>query len=385
MTDDLLWLPYMLARYFNETANHEALQEPIPYYDEGEGSLQEHCLRAINVVLERFSERGLPLIGAGDWCDGFSAVGLDWKGESIWLGMFLYDVLMKWAEILKKRSPIPNRELAQTYSERAAQLKEALNTHGWNGDWYIAATKDDGTPLGDPSRDENKIYLNSQTWSIISGVADEERSKKISEALIAHLEGDNGMMLFQPAYSKPDQYIGYITRYAPGVRENGGVYTHAATWAILAMAELSRSIDAMRLFCKLNPILQSHGDADRYMAEPYVLPGNIDGKDSPHYGRAGWTWYTGSAGWLYVIALEAICGVKPVQEGLMIDPCVPSDWPGLKVTRKFREAIYHIEIENPAQKSGGVDPLFLDGEKIKGNVIPPQPQGTYHVKAVLSG
>ncbi|HQU71986.1 MAG TPA: glycosyl transferase family 36, partial [Calditrichia bacterium] len=327
MVDDLLWLPYMLTRYFNETRNFGALREEIPYYDQGAGSLQEHCVRAIEVVLERFSERGIPLMGAGDWCDGFSAVGLDWKGESVWLGMFLYDILVKWADILTTDSPEADVKTAARFRERARNLKDALNEHAWNGEWYICATKDDGALMGDPSLEENKIYLNSQTWAIITGVADDNRRNKVAQAVLDHLEGDNGTTLFRPAYHTPDKNIGYITRYAPGLRENGGVYTHAATWSVMAFAEMGRGEDAFRLFQKLNPILQAQKDAHRYYAEPFVLPGNIDGFDSPNYGRAGWTWYTGSAGWLFTIAHENIVGVRSSKDGLIVDPCIPREWP----------------------------------------------------------
>ncbi|MFZ0389484.1 MAG: glycosyl transferase family 36, partial [Calditrichia bacterium] len=262
MTDDLLWLPYMLNRYFRETGNYEALQQSVPFYDEGMASLQEHCIRAIDVVLERFSPRGLPLIGEGDWCDGFSAVGLDWKGESIWLGMFLYGVLQDWSAILEKHSSQPDPQRAVRYRQRAAELKEALNTAGWNGQWYLAATKDDGTPIGDPSQEECKIYLMSQTWAIINRVAKPERAEQVAAAFLKHLESDNGLQLFSPAFSKPDPFIGYITRYAPGLRENGGVYTHAATWGVMALARMKKAEEAFRIFQKLNPILQTEQDVE---------------------------------------------------------------------------------------------------------------------------
>ncbi len=385
MTDDLLWLPFMLVRYFNEVGNCSALSETVPFYDSGEATLQDHCIRAIDTVLGRFSPRGLPLIGAGDWCDGFSAVGLDWKGESIWLGMFLYDILVKWSEILTQHSPIKNTELARRYQQRAAELKKAINTHGWNGQWYIAATTDDGTPIGDPSQEECKIYLNSQTWALLSGVAEGERKEKIIRAMLEHLECDNGLMLFHPAFKKPNRNIGYVTRYAPGLRENGGVYTHAATWGVLALAKQGLAEDALRIFRKLNPILQAEANPERYMAEPYVLPGNVDGRDSQYYGRAGWSWYTGSAGWLFAIAHEAICGVRPVFCGLEINPCIPADWPRVQMVRQFRGATYHISIENPQDFTGGVREISVNGEKLAGNVVPPQGSGTHQVKVVLSG
>ncbi|MCB0283812.1 MAG: glycosyl transferase family 36 [Calditrichaeota bacterium] len=385
MTDDLLWMPFMLTKYIYESGNSACLRDVEPFYDGDKASLQEHCIRAIDVVLKRFSERGLPLIGEGDWCDGFSAVGLDWKGESIWLGMFLYEILNRWQKILTNLTPDPDPQKAAYYAERASLLKNALNTHGWNGHWYIAATKDDGTPIGDPSQEECKIYLMSQTWAILSGVADDERRKMISSAMLEHLESDNGFQLFQPAFSKSDPFIGYITRYAPGLRENGGVYTHASTWGVLAMTEQKMPDDALRIFHKLNPILQSEKDADRYQAEPYVLPGNVDGKDSPYYGRAGWSWYTGSAGWLFSIAHEAICGVKASFNGLLIDPCIPAHWDQLSVTRNFRGAVFNISIKNPEHKTGGVKSILLDGKKINSNLIPPQQPGTYQVEIILEG
>ena len=385
MTDDLLWLPFMLARYFNEVGGAGALSETIPYYNEGVGTLQEHCTKAIDAVLGRFSARGLPLIGAGDWCDGFSAVGLDWKGESIWLGMFLYDILLKWSEILARHSPMKNGELANRYLRHAEDLKRTINTHGWNGQWYTAATTDDGTPIGDPGQDACQIYLNTQTWAIISGVAEGERRQQITRAMLEHLQCDNGLMLFHPAFKKPNRNIGYVTRYAPGLRENGGVYTHAATWGVLALARQGMAADALRIFRQLNPVLKARENAEKYQAEPYVLPGNIDGKDSQYPGRGGWTWYTGSAGWLFTIAHEAICGVQPVMAGLRIDPCIPAEWPIVRVVRKFRGGTYNIAIENPHGFKGGVREISVNGEKLPGNIVPPQGDGTYDVQVVLTG
>ncbi len=381
MTDDLLWLPYLTTRYLREAADDSALDEQLPFYDGGQGSLREHCLKAIDKVLQRVSKRDMPYIGAGDWCDGFSAVGLDWKGESIWLGMFLYRILLDWVPLLKQDQP----EKAAVYADWAQRLKKAVNSAGWNGQWYLGATKDDGSPIGDPSQSECKMYLNSQTWAVISGIADDERKNQVADAILNFLEGDNGFQLFHPAFHKPDRYIGYITRYAPGLRENGGVYTHASTWGVWAMSELGRADDAFRTFQKLNPFLQSAKDADRYQAEPYVLPGNIDGKDSGYYGRAGWAWYTGSAGWLFIIALENILGIQPTREGLKINPCIPAEWPEVRVQRRFRGALYDITIKNPTGYSGGVGHIVLAGQNINGNIIPPQKPGDYTVLVTLEG
>ena len=385
MTDDLLWLPYMVIRYLKETADFQLLQHEVPFYDGGKATLFEHCTKAIDVVFSRFSKRGLPLIGEGDWCDGFNTMGLDWKGESAWLGMFLYTILTEWLELLTRLDAKKYHDVIHLYQKKALNLKKALNTHAWNGQWYIAATKDDGTPIGDPFQEEAKIYLMSQTWAVISGIANEERKQQVMEAILQHLEADTGLMLLYPAFTKPDKYVGYITRYAPGLRENGGVYTHAATWGVMALAMAKRPHDMYRIFSKLNPILQAHRDADKYMAEPYVLPGNSDGKDSRYHGRAGWTWYTGSAGWLFTIAHEYIVGVRPDYDGLIIDPCFPPEWDSIKVRRPFRNAVYNIIIQNPKRVCGGVEEIEVDGKRINGHIIPVFNEGTHEVIVSLKG
>ncbi|MBC7543099.1 MAG: glycosyl transferase family 36, partial [Candidatus Sericytochromatia bacterium] len=311
MTDDLLWLPFMTTAYLKETLDWGLLDEVVPYVDGESGTYREHCERAIALVLSRFSPRGLPLIGAGDWCDGFSAVGIDWKGESIWLGHFLYKLLVDWAEIIGERLPTnTDKLLATEWLDRAAGLRAAVNEHGWEHDRYICATTDDGSLMGSATNTDNQIYLNSQTWSVLSGIADEFRARTAMSTAHRLLETPNGMQLLWPAYHTPDRGIGYITRYSPGSRENGGVYMHAATWAIMANAQLGNTVAAYRLFNQLNPISSANRDMERYAAEPYVLPGNIDGTDSPNVGRAGWTWYTGAAGWLHTIALNTICGLQ---------------------------------------------------------------------------
>lgn len=383
MTDDLLWLPFMLIKYLKETADFDVLSVQVPYYDSGEGSLLEHCFRAIDVVFSRFSPRGIPLIGEGDWCDGFSAVGLDWKGESIWLGMFLFKILNDWIELLSRIDAEKFSDKIKLFSEKAKELRNAVNNYGWNGKWYIGATRDDGRLIGDPSEDEAKIYLMSQTWSIISGIANDQRKEQVVKAMLENLESDTGLMLLYPAFSKPDKYVGYITRYAPGLRENGGVYTHAATWGVMALTMMGKARDAIRIFNKLNPILQAKENADRYWAEPYVLPGNSDGRDSAYYGRAGWSWYTGSAGWLFTIANESIAGLKPEYDGLRIDPCISEDWETLKIKRAFRQALFEIEIKNPHKQTCGINYLLLDGKRIEGNLLPGNLKGLHQVQVIL--
>ncbi len=216
--------------------------------------------------------------------------------------------------------------MAKRYLKRALSLKKAINKYGFDGSYFIGATKDDGSPLGSRKNKEGKIYLNSQTWAIISGSATKENAKKAMESARKYLYREYGPLLLTPAYTSPDSSIGYITRYAPGVRENGGVYTHAATWAMLAECLLKKADNAYSIYAKISPILRSHANPDHFKTEPYVLPGNTDGPESPFFGRAGWSWYTGSASWLFKVLTEYLLGVRPTYEGLLIDPCIPKTW-----------------------------------------------------------
>ena len=358
MSDNLLWLPFVVASYLAETGDNALLQEQEPFVDEGTpATLLDHCHRAIDRVWGRRSPRGIPLIGAGDWNDGLSAVGLDMKGESVWLGHFLHRILLDFAEIASR---VGEKHRAVEYRGRASVLRGVLNQEGWDGQWYWRATKDSGEKLGSRENKEGKIYLNAQTWAVIAEVADEARMAQVMDAVERHLERRAGPLLLAPAYRTPDVNIGYLTRYAPGVRENGGVYTHAATWSILAAAKLGRGAVACRLFSRINPIVRGR-KPDEYYVEPYVTAGNIDGPDSPYYGRGGWTWYTGSAAWLFRAALEGILGVRPTAEGLILDPCIKPSWKGFSVRRRFRGVLYCIDVRNPEGVATGVSSLEIDG------------------------
>jgi cellobiose phosphorylase len=362
MSDDLLWLPYLVSAYIEETADKTILQSKEPFLDDEKTvSILEHCNRSFDRVLKRLSKRGIPLIGAGDWNDGLSAVGLKWKGESIWLGHFLFKVLNDYAVILHS---IGRKSLAKKYLKESEKLRQALNKHGWDGKWYWSATKDSGDKLGSHFNKEGKIHLNAQTWSVISGVADDSRREQAMNAVEKNLEKKAGPLLLFPAYRTPDEKIGYLTRYSPGMRENGGVYTHAATWAIIAEALLGRSEEAYRMFSKINPINRGV-DPDEYCAEPYVTPGNIDGPESAFYGRGGWTWYSGSAVWLFKAGLEYILGIRPVLGGLIIDPCIPSEWKGFRVVRNFRGSTISINVVNDFHVSYGISKVTVDGKRLE--------------------
>ncbi len=362
MTDDLLWLSFVTPNYIRETGDFSILDDRASFVDEEEPApLEEHVRRAFERVFRRTSERGLPYIGAGDWNDGLSAAGLQEKGESVWLAHFLAGCLAEWAEIHRRSG---RASFAAAYSQRRASLVAAINEHAWDGAWYWRATLDDGSCIGSAQNRVGKIFLNAQTWAVLNDVAPHEREVACMNAVRKHLVSDAGALLLAPAYDEPDERIGYITRYAPGVRENGGVYTHAATWAIAAAAKIKDASLVERLLVAIDP---TNKDPERYWAEPYVLPGNVDGPDSPLYGRAGWTWYTGSAAWLHRIIGEWVVGVRPDWDELVIDPCLPPSWDRVRMTRPWRGATYEIRIERGGNPTGALRlPLPRRGER---NVI----------------
>ena len=361
MTDDLLWLGFVTAAYVRETGDLSVLADTAPFLDEeGAFPVREHVLRAFRRVFARTSPRGIPYMGAGDWNDGLSAMGLLEEGESVWLGHFLAGLLGDFCEIFRRTG---DGALSGEFAERRAALVAAINAHAWDGGWYVRGTLDDGSVLGSSKNRAGRIFLNAQTWAILNDVAPPDRAAACLDAVRRHLVSEAGALLLAPAFDRPVPEIGYITRYAPGLRENGGVYTHAATWAIAAAAKARDAALVERLLAAIDP---SNKDPERYWAEPYVLPGNVDGPDSPHHGRAGWTWYTGSAAWLHRVVAEWVLGVRPVWDGLSIDPCLPPSWPRARMIRPFRGARYEIAIAR-----GTAFSVTLDGCPQKGSVLPP--------------
>lgn len=388
ISDNLLWLPFVVNNYLLETNDFSILDCKEAFVDDATPvKLYDHCALAIDKALERFSERGLPLIGGGDWNDGLSAVGLDMKGESVWLGHFIHRILLDFSEIALRYG---DAQRTNAYLERAKLLKEKLNSLAWDGDWYYRATKDSGEKIGSNENAEGKIFLNAQTWSVIGEVADKDRANQVMDVVEKELEYKAGPLLLYPAYKTVDTFIGYLTRYAAGMRENGGVYTHAATWAVIAEALLKRAEAAYRIYSKINPINRGL-KPDEYVAEPYVTPGNIEGPESPFYGRGGWTWYTGSASWLFKVTLDWILGIRATFEGLLIDPCIPKTWKKYSVKRKFRGATYMIEVNNPSGVEYGVEEILIDGNlfvpktpELK-NVLPVFEDGSTHTIKITLG
>ncbi len=376
MTDDLLWLAFVTASYLKETGDFDPLCEKTPFLDDARPhALLEHIWRAFQRVFRRTSPRGLPYIGAGDWNDGLSAVGLQERGESVWLAHFLVGLLADWAEIYRRLDQheagglvtLGAAKIAAEFEQRRAALIAAINEHGWDGQWYLRGTLDDGTEFGSRKNRVGRIYLNAQTWAILNDVAPPDRAAQCLAAVRQHLVTDAGAALLAPAYDRPVREIGYITRYAPGLRENGGVYTHAATWAIAAACKLRDHDLVGRLLRAIDPALK---DPERYWAEPYVLPGNVEGPASPQHGRASWTWYTGSAQWLHRVVTQWVLGVRPEWDGLRIDPCLPDGWTGARMTRPYRGALLDLQITRALDRTGdGRVEILFDGARLPTNLL----------------
>ena len=361
VTDDLLWLAFVTVSYIKETGDFSVLDDRAPFLDEAAGdTVFEHIERAFARVARRTSARGLPLIGAGDWNDGLSAVGLEERGESVWLGQFLAGLLADWSEVLRH---IGRGDAAVDVLARREALVAAINDFGWDGQWYWRATRDDGEMIGSASNRAGRIYLNAQVWAILNQVAPPERARACWAAVREHLLDEAGALLLAPAYEKPVQEIGYITRYAPGQRENGGVYTHAAIWAIAAAARMRDGEVVGRLLAAIDP---TNKDPERYWAEPYVLAGNVDGPASPHHCRGGWTWYTGSAAWLHRVVTHWVLGVRPEWNGLRIDPCLPASWPAARMVRPWRGHFLHVDITRHA---GAATTVVVDGRRIEDGLM----------------
>ena len=399
-SDDLLWLVYVTLEYIDFTGNTGILDEKTPYLEgkvleEGQdekydkyliskiqGSIYEHCNKAIQKSLN-FGENGLPKIGSGDWNDGFSTVGNKGKGESVWLGFFLYDILDNWIPICKQKG---DENLVSQYEEVKINLKKALNTNGWDGRWYKRAFMDDGSILGSMENDECRIDSIAQSWSIISGAGDNDKKYISMESLENHLiDKENGIIkLLDPPFEKGNLEPGYIKAYLPGVRENGGQYTHAAIWVIIAQALLGFGDKALDLYRMINPIEHSRTReaSNKYKVEPFIIPADIYGAGNLA-GRGGWTWYTGSSSWYYKAGIEYILGLKVEKGYLTIEPCIPKDWKEYVIKYKWKDSIYNIKVLNPDSKNVGVTRVLLNGNVVDNKIKLDGSHAVYNLEVFL--
>jgi cellobiose phosphorylase len=379
ISDDYIWLPYVTYEYIRVTQDNSILEEMIPFVvsnplskDEEERyeqpitselklSLFEHCEQAMKHA-QRFGVHGLPLMGTGDWNDGMNAVGKEGKGESVWLGWFLSDTLLKFAELCENRN---ESSKADNYRSISRTIVESIEREAWDGKWYRRAYFDDGAILGSMNSRECKIDSISQTWAVLTNLGDKERVYTAMQSLEDYLiDMDKGIIrLLTPPFRDGEQEPGYIKGYLAGIRENGGQYTHAATWVIQAYAKLKNGDKAWKLFNLINPINHSenHRESFTYKNEPYVMSADVY-SEFPHIGRAGWSWYTGSASWMLRSGIESILGFNKEGNRLCLKPSIPTRWKEYSITYKYFETFYEIIVLNPNNLSHGDIEITIDNK-----------------------
>jgi cyclic beta-1,2-glucan synthetase len=383
ISDDRVWLAHVAANYVLRSGDEAVLDEQVtflqgpalsedehdaffqPTVSEDPGTLFEHCARGLDQCVALTGAHGLPLIGTGDWNDGMSRVGQAGRGESVWLGWLFLRTVDMFEPMARARDPVR----AQRWRQHADRVRAAIETHAWDGQWYRRATFDDGTWIGSAHSEECRIDAIAQSWAVLSGAAQPERAAMAMASFDEQLvRRDDGMaLLFSPPFDHIDHDPGYIKGYPPGLRENGGQYTHAALWAVLAYAKMGNGDKAAELFSMLNPVNHARSPEDvwRYKVEPYVIAADVYSV-APHVGRGGWTWYTGSAGWMYRAGLEGILGLQRAGSTVTINPCIPASWPGYEISLAMGESRYKIQVDNTSGRGHGVSAVYMDDVALTG-------------------
>ena len=401
-SDDLAWLPFVADHYVLVTGDAAVWDEHAPFLeqrpltpDEQEAyeeprvsaesaTLYEHCVRALDRACTT-GEHGLPLIGCGDWNDGMSRVGVGGKGESVWLAWFLIATLRRFAEHAARRQ---DAAVAERFRQRATEYASVVESTSWDGAWYRRAYFDDGTPLGSAQSDECQIDAIAQSWAVLSGGADPTRARRAMDSVGERLVREDArlIMLLTPPFDHTEHDPGYIKGYLPGVRENGAQYTHAALWTALATARLGDGDRAMQLLAMLNPLTHSASasDVDTYKVEPYAVCADVYTAPG-HLGRGGWTWYTGSASWMYRVALEGVLGFTKRGDCLSIDPCVPAEWHEFAIEYRHGATTYAIAVHNPNGVCRGVVCVEIDGVDAPDRVVKLSGDGALHEVIITMG
>ncbi len=373
-----LWFVLVVLDYLRETGDLGILDELVPLMDGGESTVLEKMLAGVDRMIDERGPHGLPLIGQGDWNDAANAIGTEGRGESVWLAQFLYFVIQQFLPLLKDRKLA---ERVSTYSERAEEIREIVNASCWNGDWYVRAFKDDGSPVGVKGQAEGAIWINSQTWAVISDISPRARLEACLDSVEAHMGSAWGLTNLAPGFSKPDETIGLITRFRKGWKENAAVFSHASSFNVVARALLGRGSDAIDLFRRLLPLGK---DPDLYCMEPYVYSQFVVGPDCPEeHGRGCYHWLTGTAAWMLRAMSDYIIGVRAEWDGIRIAPALDPAWPSVSMERTIRGSRYCFQIENPDGVESGVRTIELDGTPISGTLLPFPTAPTHGVKIIM--
>ncbi len=397
--DHPVWLTFTVSAYIKETGDKKILLKKLPYLKdcwlggwkinlnfkgpsrfEGQGTLFEHLEKNLNFTFHDVGKRGLPLIGHADWNDAIDAAGIKLKGESIWLAQALVRALKQLSELA---GVIGKKKKAEQLAGKAEVMARRINKYCWDGTWYKRGFTDDGTVYGSKRNREGKIYLNSQSWAVLSGVAAGARLKKVLDSVNRYLDGPHGLALFYPAYSEFNPRLGRISMFAEGTKENAAVFCHAATFMAAAFCLAGKGEQAYRAMKKIMPNAQP--DYDVYKTEPYAYAEYLVGPGHPYlYGEGAFTWVTGTAGWNFMGASEYLLGIRREFRGLRIDPCIPKHWQGFKVRRPFRGCVYEITVRNPRRVSRGIKKISVDRKPLKGNLIPAFSDGKVHrIEAIM--
>lgn len=368
-SDMAVWLIYTVVAYLEETGDFGFLEKSYSFLDGAEATVYDHCLRAIEFLTSNLGEHGMPLIGKADWNDAYDRLGYRGRGESVWLAMATIRAIRKLSDVAQH---LGQEERRAQLAKKAAEMQASIKRHGWDGEWFLAAINDVGLRVGSNKNAQGKLPLNSQTWAILSGIANNEQALELAELIDRELDTDYGPVLFSPVYTDYHPGIGRVTSFAPGTKENAAVFSHAAAFKVVADCMVKRGNAAYQTFCKIMPTNPKKADQDYYKVEPYVYAEYIVGPGHPsRFGEGAFTWNTGTAPWMFMAATEWICGVRRTLKGLLIDPCIPAKWDRFEVTRPFRGVTYHITVENPDHVQSGVKEILVDGKKIEGQLIKP--------------